>query len=212
MADIIIYIILAFALGMSVILRMSSRRLSRIRKVNASEAGDAVHDGGCDPETRTRILIGDDVYAEMSRRVDELLESHISDQCVTVQLTAGSECAEASKRLHALLPGDRLTLCRNVEEGVAMIDVYSDGYRIGRLLLGDAETVFDVMRESHITGVYVAEQNCYGDCPYVAMKIIVFHSPALAREWEIRNERDSSVSTYKITFSIGDESLEVYQN
>ena len=157
-------------------------------------------------EAMTRALIGDDTFETMKFTVENILKRHKDDNGVTISLTSGCESAHASSVLHSLLPGDELSLVKNEECGLEMIDVYAAGYRVGRLLLGDADIALSVMRDNTLTGAYVAEQNCYGDCNIVDMKIILFFSPRASIEH--LSEKDTP---YKITID-GVKPIVIFQN
>ncbi len=157
-------------------------------------------------ELHTRALIGDDNFERMRDTVENLLQRHVADKCINVELTSGADSEEGARRLHSLLPGDPLTLRKNTESGLELVDVYSDGYRVGRLLLGDADKAIDVMKNSSLTGVYVAEQNCFGDCSYVDLRLILFFTPRIAAE----NEQQAD-TPYRFTIN-GPKPIILYQN
>lgn len=207
MTDILLYICVLLSAAI-----LLCRFIHPVRRRKVAPSGECPcaesRPAGDDEERRTRALIGDEAFEMMSRRVDRILAMHADDRCVAVGLTSGGGSGEAVAALHALLPGDRLELCRNIESGFPMIDVYSSGFRVGRLLLGDAETVLTVMCRSKVTGVYVAEQNCYGDAPGLSLKIIVFFRP---QEEEITAEL-SSPYPYRITIHDNGHGIILYQN
>lgn len=147
-------------------------------------------------------------HEDITQKVNHLITRHKADKCITVALTSGAASREASLRLHSLLPGDPLCLRRNVEGGLELVDVYSDGYRVGRLLLGDAENAFKVMRDSIMTGAYVAEQNCYGDPSSVDLKIILFFTP---RQTPMGMSEIADETPYKVTVN-GSKPLVLFQN
>lgn len=125
---------------------------------------------------KTRKLIGTEAYTDMLHRVAAVLRSHLKDRYVKVTLTSGADSPEGENELHHLLPGDPLHLSRYAEDGAEYFDVYSRGFRVGRLMFDEAEAVSEIFRASVITGVYVAEQNSYGPCPTFDLTIAVFHS------------------------------------
>lgn len=172
----------------------------------ASPAGsyDEIPEG----ERQTRALIGDDAYERMAGAVDRLLVRHKADKCVSVVLTSGPDGPGAANELHHLLPGDPLCLRRSPETGIDTVDVYADGYRIGRLLLGDADQVLAVMETAVITGVYVAEQNCYSDCQGTDLRLIVFFTPRTGLSGQTAIESDTP---YKITVN-GVKPIVLFQN
>lgn len=160
------------------------------------------------PDAYTRSLIGDDTYDRMVKTVDNIWKKHKTDQCISVAITAGPNSREAEQELHHLLPGQQLQLHRLVQSSMDCVDVYSNGYRVGRLLLGDAESVIRIMKTSSITGAYVAEQNCFGDCSHLSLRIIVFHAPARRAVPELSSQKESP---YKITYD-GTQQITIYQN
>lgn len=162
-----------------------------------------------DAERQTRRLIGNEAYDNMTKVVDGILKHHRFDRSVTVMLTSGPENSEAAAELHRLLPGDSLCLRRTTDKGLDMINVYSKGLRIGRLMLGDADAVSAVMDSAVLTGCYVAEQNSYGDCDTSSVGIIVFHSSC--EEFEARTADNDGRTPYKLTVD-GPQRIVVYQN
>ena len=127
---------------------------------------------------RTIDLIGEEAYDRMTEQIGKVLKRHESHCCTIVNLTCGPDSREGSEELHSLLPGVELNLVACSQEGLDCIDIYHNGARIGRLLLDDADQLFDIMKSSRITGTYVAEQNCYGIETSHQMCIIVFYKPA----------------------------------
>lgn len=127
-------------------------------------------------DMRTIDLIGREAFMDMTRRVDRILSDHETEESITVTLTCGPSDIKSEARLHALLPGDELRLSTHMENGVAVVDVFSDEYRIGSLVLTEADTVMKVMECNRLTGCYVAEQNCYDSPGYVKLDIVVFYS------------------------------------
>lgn len=160
-------------------------------------------------DTYTQKLIGEKQYQEMVKTVDRIRDKHRADQCVVVSITAGPNTKSASRELHHLLPGQTLNLQKVSLSGMDCVDVYSNGQRVGRLMLGDADIVIKLMKSSSLTGVYVAEQNCYGDNNLLSLRIIVFHSPA-RRPVPLMQKPEEA--PYKITYSGVHEPLTIYQN
>lgn len=130
----------------------------------------------------TRNLIGDEKYQRMSKNVDEILHRHRNDMCQSLNLTSGAVSKESSLELHGLLPGDPLQLRIRSNENISGIDVYSNGYRVGSLLLDDAEKGERLIRDNCVKGVYVSEQNCYDDPSTLSLKMIVFYTPKTERK------------------------------
>lgn len=160
-------------------------------------------------DSYTQKLIGEKQYQEMVKTVDKIRDKHSTDQCVVVSITAGPNTKSAERELHHLLPGQPLHLQKVSLSGMDCVDVYSNGQRVGRLMLGDADIVIKLMKSSSLTGVYVAEQNCYGDNNLLSLRIIVFHSPARRPVPLMQNPEETP---YKITYSGVHEPLTIYQN
>lgn len=142
----------------------------------------------------TRHLLGDEKYERMSKNVDEILHKHRNDMCASLNLTSGTDSKEASLELHSLLPGDPIQLRIRTDETVAGIDVYSNGYRVGTLLLEDAEKGERLILENRVKGVYVSEQNCYDDPSILSLKLIVFYSAKSHR----RILKEKAAQCYKV--------------
>ena len=133
-------------------------------------------------EQSTIDLIGEKTYKEMTERIDEILQKHSHQQCMTLNLTCGPDTKEGAAELHSLLPGTELQLNQCTEGGVDWIDVYAAGARIGRLALLEASSVREISKTNYIRGAYVAEQNCYGIENSHRMALIVFYeSKSLTR-------------------------------
>lgn len=160
-------------------------------------------------EEYTRRLIGDEAYARMEKKVEHILRYHRGEKSINVSLTAGPDTEHGREELHRLLPGDPLWMRKNVEGGMDVIDVYSGGYRIGRLMLDDAAKALRIMRTSILTGSYVAEQNCWGNCDDVALGIILFHSSP--EEYEARRHSEAGALPYRIVIE-GEDPMVLYQN
>lgn len=144
----------------------------------------------------------------MTARIADIISNHRCDSTRTVALTGGPESEEGAARLHDLLPGDSLHLRDSSAPGVARVNVYSDDILIGHLLLEDAERALSVMHSMLVTGVYVAEQNCYGDVDAVALNVIIFYAVPVLDGNEVAPASDTP---YKLIFN-GDRPIVVYQN
>lgn len=128
-----------------------------------------------DEVAETKRLIGEDRYDLMSRKVDRILDEHGGEMSISVGLTTGPESDRASRELHSLLPGDTLNLVCRGEDHLDSVDVYSNGFRIGSLMLEDAREARELILDNVVTGVYVSEQNCYDDPSILALKLIMFY-------------------------------------
>lgn len=196
MTDLLIMCLLSLTLSLALLfkVRTSRRRLVRHEDTDGSY-------------TSTRRLIGEEAYREMNRRVESLLGKHKADECISVNLTCGPDNEQEAAELHHLLPGEPVNLSRCSSGGMDCIDVYSRGFRIGRLVLKDADDAIEVMNKSSVTGAYVAEQNCYGESSEIALRIVIFHSP------ERKYDANSAFcdKPYKIRFN-GATPIELIQN
>lgn len=201
MYDIIFFAALCLIITFALYLKARRDIRNKYSHIEENQEDPAAYDS-------TRSLIGDEAYEEMTRRVDTLLSIHRCDESVAVCLTSGPDNRPEADELHHLLPGEPVKLTRNDENGVECVDVYSRGFRIGRLMLADAEIAIEVMRDSMITGVYVAEQNCYGDCEDIAMRLVIFHCPERRHiSSAIIDER----KPYRVRFQ-GINPIELFQN
>lgn len=136
---------------------------------------EVANDEFTEDEINTIQLIGARAYAEMNQRINALLLKHKFQQCMTLRLTCGATCKCAKKELHSLLPGEPVMLTPCPEGGVDWIDLYSNGMRIGRFALQEAEMLRETMEYNYIKGAYVAEQNCYGIEDSTQLGIILFY-------------------------------------
>lgn len=215
MSDYIYYIPLLMIIALAIAWRLACgntrpRRMAHATPADLQAAGRPLVDANVtDAERQTRALIGNEAYDRMTATVDQILAAHRFDRSVSVRLTSGPESEEAAKELHSLLPGDTLFLRRTTDKGLDMINVYSHGLRIGRLMLSDAKSVSDVMDSAVITGCYVSEQNSYGDCDTASIGIIVFHSTS--EEYAARTADNTQATPYKLTID-GPQRIVLYQN
>lgn len=128
-----------------------------------------------DPQAYTISLIGRKAYDEMKIQVESVMNEHKGQPSTIFRLCRGADAADGKKCLHSLLPGDQLFLLPNLSGGLSRADVYSKGICVGSLLLTEAETALYMMNQYNIKGVYVAEQNCYGDVDGVDLSLIMFY-------------------------------------
>ncbi|MCM1377712.1 MAG: hypothetical protein NC097_02575 [Clostridium sp.] len=146
-------------------------RSRKLRPAPAQQAAAIMSD----EESATRALIGDDLYSRMSQNVDEVIARHADDRCRSFPLSSGPDSSRGWKQLHKLLPGDPLWLKKEMDDGIECINVYSEGFLIGRLALTASDFVGEILDSRCLTGVYVAEQNCYGNSDIVALRVIIFY-------------------------------------
>lgn len=161
--------------------RIMTENRRRERAARAFAEYNRMHDNRAQTETqadaRTIDLIGEEAYKEMTARIDALLARHGNQRCVSLELTCGPDTKAGAKELHSLLPGMRLELNICSEGGTRLVDVYSNGTRIGRLALSEASVLTSLMEGNSLKGAYVAEQNCYGLEDSHQMAVIVFYEP-----------------------------------
>ena len=177
----VITIILIIALaGLAFNLQTAASVKMRRTDSRRRKAESVMHAAG---EQRTIDLIGEKTYKEMTERIDDILQKHSHQQCMTLNLTCGPDTKEGAAELHSLLPGTQLQLNQCTEGGVDWIDVYAAGARIGRLALLEASSVREISKANYIRGAYVAEQNCYGIEDSHRMALIIFYeSKSLTRQ------------------------------
>ena len=128
-----------------------------------------------DPQAYTVSLIGQQAYDAMKMQVESVMNEHKGQPSTIFRLCRGAETSDGKKCLHSLLPGDQLFLIPNLSGGLSRTDVYSKGIFVGSLLLTEAETALHMMSQYNVKGVYVAEQNCYGDVDGVDLSLIMFY-------------------------------------
>lgn len=180
MSEVLLFTILLALIVMSI--GVKARR--DIKKKSLVERGDPLLHARAlmtDDEARTRNLIGDESYEIMTQNVDNVLASHSSDRCQSIALSTGPDSNRGQAVLHTLLPGDPLSLKIAGADGVDYVDVYSDDCMVGRLMLTAAEKAIELLETKDVTGVYVAEQNCYGDSDTVSLRLIIFYHPRSRR-------------------------------
>lgn len=216
MSHLLIYIPIFLVMVLSVWWKARYDVRKRREALRDALAAHSCSDEMSEAERDTRQLLGDKVYDDMVARVKTLLDIHDGEESSSVSLTVGPSDGNGRERLHSLLPGDKLRLEENCKDGVRQIEVYSDEYRIGALMLTDAEVVLDIMEHSRITGVYVAEQNSYGESDVVSMRVIVFYTADAEESRAGQRERlfadIRKMSPYKITVEGNGHSYTLYQN
>lgn len=212
MTDMLLYLALFSAL--TLLMAWMAKRDIRNRHNKKIEAAIADAHEEMDPkEAATRQLIGDEAYEKMVARVDEVIRRHQRDNCISVALTSGPDNEKGWKELNRILPGDPVWLKKSSHDGVDCVDVFSGGFRIGRLMLTAAGKVFDVLDNAIVTGSYVAEQNSWGDSNVVAMRIIIFHRPARENETVFDPLAEGiKAALYSVELKDGDRTLTFTQN
>lgn len=216
MSEILIYIPIFLVLLIAVALKAKYDVRRRREMLHEALELESSREEMSVAERETRRLLGDQAYDEMVERVKRLLHNHDGQKSVTVNLTGGPSNAKGRERLHSLLPGDPLWLRENSIEGVRNIDVYSSGYKIGALMLNDADTVLEVMDTAKITGAYVAEQNSYGESDMVSLRVILFFIPDAEESKAARRAHlfaeATKLSPYKITLQGDGHNYTLFQN
>lgn len=179
MTEILLYVIILTTLFAAVAWK-AGEDLRRERKAFHGEAEVKKSDNKIETlssdEKRTRLLIGDEAYTRMVANVDEVLLRHTDDTCQSIAISTSPDDEEGWSKLHQLLPGDELELVRTDLHGVECVDVMSEGVRIGRLMLTAAQKAIEIMKHYTVKGVYVAEQNSYGDSDIMSMRVIIFYN------------------------------------
>lgn len=128
------------------------------------------------PDQLTIDLIGEASYREMVNRVESVMMKHDPDSCVTFDLTTSNNSnTEAVNELHDILPGMPLELTGYMEADIPCVGVYSQGIRIGSLMLESASAFLELARKYPITGTYVARQDCYKEYNRLDLGIIVYY-------------------------------------
>lgn len=140
-------------------------------------------------EAATRALIGDKAYERMVKRVDRVIARHTADRSVNVSLSKGPDSQRGWQELNSLLPGDPVWLRKSFDSTEACVEVYSGGYRIGRLYGEDAQRALPVLNAHELTGAYVSEQNSYGQSDVASMSLILFYN---VQESAVQFNRESA--------------------
>lgn len=190
--------------------------ISRRRQVSTIEAGGCTAMDEEDVADHTRQVLGESAYATMTDRVAEIMRRHAMDRCIAVSLTSGVREGNGADELHHLLPGDPVWLKPSEEAGLDTVGVYSGGYKVGELMLLDADAALEVLRNGTVTGSYVCEQNCYEYYEKVSLKLIIFFQAAAEKvETPVVEEElpQSLIDVpYKVTYDGGPVPITLFQN
>lgn len=160
--------------------------LENARKIKAARIKSILYDSDYEPknscnylsdEERTIALIGQEEFNKMSKRIEDILKKHKDQKCLCLTLTCGPNTKEGDNELHHVLPGEEIRLVLCMEEGVDSIDAYHNGIRIGRFTLIESFIIHKLMKNNHIRGVYVGQQNCYCIEESQDIRLIVFYEP-----------------------------------
>lgn len=201
--------LLIIALG--IVIFSIARHIAKKRETAAVDhlAEDNVTSLHDNIDEETRQVLGESAYMTMTERVAEIMRRHSSDRCIAVSLTSGAAAGKGADELHHLLPGDPLWLKPSDNEGINSVGVYSGGYKVGDLMLLDADAALEVLKEHNVTGSYVCEQNCYEYYDKVSLRIIIFFEDA--RQGAAKPVA-ATETPYKITYTDGPVPLTLFQN
>lgn len=119
-----------------------------------------------DSEIATRQLIGDENYEKMVEIVDSIIKKHQYDNHQSFWLTTEPSTERGWQQLHKLLPGDKLSINKEIDCAY----VYSQN-----ILIGAIDYDRDLLDTKMITGIYVAQQECWGDSNTCLLKIIIYY-------------------------------------
>lgn len=185
MMDILIVISIMLLAGIA--FNYEARLQVRMRRVqqefkSARDRGNDSYEHGQSDVTGTIELIGEEAYKKMTDRIDLILRTHGGQPSISLSLSCGPDSADGEEELHKMLPGDEVQLLLCCEEGVHWVDVYYNGFRVGRLALLGSEAVRDLLNACDIRAAYVAEQNCFGIEDSYDLRIIVFYEPKKREE------------------------------
>lgn len=173
-------------------------------------------------EAFTRRLIGDEAFELMRRRVASLLRIHSADRSTSLWLSGCPGDSTGWRELHSLLPGMPVRLEDVSHDGISAVAVYSREVRVGTLLMTEAEKALRLTGSAHLTGAYVAEQNSYGPCDDMSLKIVVFYrqdeTPATPQAGPVTpEESEHDAMAYALTSKYkyihrGDQPMVIYLN
>lgn len=110
-----------------------------------------------------------------------LLAINEEEPHMLLRLTEADAPADGLRELHSLTPGDQLAFMRRQEDGEFGYTVFSNGRMIGSLQFEDSVMVESLMSRRRVTGMYVYRQNCYGNCGYTDLEIILYYTPEIVR-------------------------------
>lgn len=127
-----------------------------------------------DPVGQTIATLGPERYEKMTVNLSKLLKRHENDDFVTFKLQKEDLTEDCSKTLHNLIPGDRLFLLREDSDEGIVFKIFADGRMIGRLSHTDSYYVVSVMADSAVKGLYVWKQNCFGNCDFTDLDMVLF--------------------------------------
>lgn len=104
-----------------------------------------------------------------------ILSEHGAEEYFTLPLLESEIAQDAYEILHSLLPGDKLNILSGYSDSGDGFQVFAEGRMIGRLSAKNSGHILDIMRHGMLKGVFVWKQNCYGECDYTDLSIIVFY-------------------------------------
>lgn len=186
--------------------------MRRGRRVDNAKSGGT---RTSEDESLTRRLIGDEAFERMRTRIASLLRRHSADRSTSLWLSGCPGDSTGWEELHALLPGMPVTLENVSHDGISAVAVYSRDVRVGTLLMNEAEKAIQLTDNAQVTGAYVAEQNSYGVCDDMSLKIVLFYNKEEADHQDVpasphpvasvspASEADASPCINQTTSSIG---------
>ncbi|MDE6143759.1 MAG: hypothetical protein K2F94_06765 [Muribaculaceae bacterium] len=120
--------------------------------------------------------LGWERYVNMTYNINKFLKKHKNNECYKVSLSKDyvGVSYDGANILHHLLPGDKVSMIRIELEGRVGFRVFSCGREIGILMDDDAKMTNRIMNNAVVTGMYVWKQNCYGNCGYTDLDIVMF--------------------------------------
>lgn len=197
MSEITIYLLLISLLAGFWLweLWLSRKKLFRKRTSDATVSDNRV----------TASNIGEIRYNEMSLNLSSLLKRHADDGFITLTLCPADLTSDCRRVLHDLVPGDRLCLCREISGGCVGFSVFHTGRLVGIISRSDSAKVDEIMKESVITGVYVWRQNCFGECDFTDLDVVLFYNA------RVISPCSNYMSPYKLEFD-GVHPFTLYQN
>lgn len=123
---------------------------------------------------RTIKLLGYGKFEKMTNNLHKLVEAHEKYGYTIFSLNEGALDSKGGSVLHHLLPGDPVNFIRSDRGEAFNFDFFSSGSYIGSLSNEDSLILALLISRFRCKGIYVWEQNCYGNCKFTDMEIIVY--------------------------------------
>lgn len=153
--------------------------------------------------------IGERRYREMTDNLHSLLKKHKDDMFVTLSLCPADLSDDCSRILHNLMPGDRLFLLRETVGRSVWFSVFHQGRLIGYISRSESAMIHDIMTDSVVSGAFVWKQNCFGECDFTDLEIVLFYHRRSATSRD--NCIDCNTQPYKLSVE-GQNPFILYQN